>query len=258
MLLRPAEEVTIDMKTGAVNSILISLFACLLGCSGNHPRPADVPASAVWVDSTFIDCSVERQSRANRCTVWKDDTGEILADGLFVLNTSLGAADISELNYAAFGNGVIFLADARKLVHWAASARDPSNRLVDNRLRALAGNGAMRAIDCRSAATSGKADAASECALRAFADRKPFYVHFYHQGFDSFGYEGFAGDAYGNLYGVNYDSMGWTTTGWPKEAQLFDDNHIVVMPCPRPVALIKTENGQLTCVKPVPSNKFLR
>src|SRR5713226_624837 len=104
------------MKTGPVNSILISLCACSLGCSGNHPRPASVPVSAVWVDNTFIDCSVEKQSRANRCTVWKDDTGEILADGLFVLNGSHRAADTSELHYVGFGNGVILLADAQTLV----------------------------------------------------------------------------------------------------------------------------------------------
>jgi len=66
-----------------------------------HFRPASVPTSAVWVDNTFVDCSVDTQARANRCTVYKDDTGEILADGLFVLNTTYEGVDKSQLHYAA-------------------------------------------------------------------------------------------------------------------------------------------------------------
>jgi len=239
------------MRISPVNLVCLSLFACLLGCRGNHHRPANVPASAVWADSTFIDCSVEIKAGANRCTVYKDDTGEILADGLFVLNTTHSAAERSELRYAAFGNRIIYLEDARTLVQRAASERDPAKRLINDRLKALATGGKAEAIDCRSVANSGKAEAASECALRAFADRKPFYVRYYGQGIDSFGFYGFAGDANGNVYAVDYEGMGWKTTGLPKEALLLDDNHIVVAPCPKPVTLVKTENGELTCAKPV-------
>ncbi len=239
------------MKTCRVNLIFISLLVYMQGCSGHPHRPANVPRSAVWVDSTFIDCSVEKQSNANRCTVYKDDTGEILADGLFVLNTSHSAADTSELHYAAFGNRLIYLEDARTLVPWVVSERDPTNRIINDRLRALATHGAGQAIDCRKAATNGKVEELSECAVRALSDRKPFYVRFYRQGIDSFGFHGFAGDADGNVSQVDYDSMGWTRTVLPKETQLLDDNHIVVMPCPKPVTLTKTENGQLTCAHPI-------
>ena len=250
--LAPAcSEVGIDMKTCPANFLSISLLVCLQGCSGHPHRPANVPSRAVWVDGTFIDCSVETQSKANRCTVYKDDTGEILADGLFVLNTSHGAADISELHYAAFGNRIIYLEDARTLVQWVASERDPTNRVINDRLKALATHGAGQAIDCRKVATNGKAEELSECAVRAFADRKPFYVRFYRQGINSFGFYGFVGDADGNISEVDYHSTGWMGTGLPKEAQLLDDNHIVVMPCPKPVTLTKTENGQLTCAKPI-------
>src|ERR1700693_4155622 len=114
-----------------ISTVLVALLTCLLGCRQQHHRPANVPSSAVWVDGAFIDCSVEQQSKANRCTVYRDRTGEILADGLFVLNTSLREADSSELQYAAFGHRLIYLADARTLVPWAASERDPVNRTAD-------------------------------------------------------------------------------------------------------------------------------
>src|SRR5580693_5565212 len=97
------------------------LIVCLLGCKGTHSRPASVPSSAVWVDRAFVDCSVERQSSADHCTVYKDDTGEILAEGLFVLKTSHLAAEKSELNYAAFGERGIYLDDLRILVQRTAS-----------------------------------------------------------------------------------------------------------------------------------------
>jgi hypothetical protein len=117
-----------------VSAVLVVLLTCLLGCRQQYHRPANVPSSAVWVDGAFIDCSVEQQSKANRCTVYRDRTGEILADGLFVLNTSLREAHSSELRYVAFGNRLIYLADARTLVPWAASERDPVNRVMDETL----------------------------------------------------------------------------------------------------------------------------
>jgi hypothetical protein len=116
--------------------VLLGLLTGCLGCSGQHDRPANAPSSAVWVDGTFIDCSVEAQSKSNRCTVYRAGTGEILADGLFVLNTSMREAGSSDLQYAAFGNRIIYLADARKLIPWEPSERDPVHRLMfdDNHL----------------------------------------------------------------------------------------------------------------------------
>jgi len=90
------------MKTGWPQFTLLFLIVCLLGCKEMHSRPGGVPPSAVWADNVFIDCFVETHDKANRCTVYKDTTGEILADGLFVLNSSHRAADKSELHYAAF------------------------------------------------------------------------------------------------------------------------------------------------------------
>jgi len=100
--------------------------------------------------------------------VYKDDSGEILADGLFLLNTSHAAADKSELHYAAFGNGSIYLSDARKLAPWVPSGRDPTRRIINERLRAIAARGGEEVTDCKGA--DGKPGAVVDCALRAFAD----------------------------------------------------------------------------------------
>jgi hypothetical protein len=231
-----------DMKISAANSISICLLICLSGCNRFHFRPNDVPRSAVWVDGTFIECSVETRAKADRCTVYKDDTGEILADGLFLLNTSHAGADESELHYAAFGNGTIYLSDARKLVPWVPSERDPTHRIINERLRAIAAKDDTEVIDCND-----RRGSVADCAVRALAGGKPFYAKYYWQGIDSFGFTGFASDADGNVYEVDYDGMGWDGRNLPKEAQSLDGNHTFVMPCPKPVSFRKTEGGMLEC-----------
>jgi hypothetical protein len=165
-----------------------------------HSRPEGVPSSAVWVDNVFINCSVEVQAKANRCTVFKDSTGEILADGLFVLNSSRRAADSSELHYAAFGKRGIYLEDARTLMQREASLRDPSHRIMAERLKTIASRGAVEALDCNNATP--KNEVPSDCALKAFSSEQPFYVRFYLQYPDFFRYDGFARDADGNVYEV--------------------------------------------------------
>ncbi len=95
--------------------ILIALASCIFpsGCDRFHRRPENVPSSAVWIDGAFIDCTVAEHSNANRCTVFKDKTGEVLAEGLFVLDSSLGAATKADLRYAGFRDKTILLEDAR-------------------------------------------------------------------------------------------------------------------------------------------------
>ena len=240
------------MSVRWIKCIPVSLLVCLWGCKWMHARPASVPPSAVWVDNTFVDCSVETQSKANRCTVYKAETGEILADGLFVLNTSRTAAEKSELHYAAYGERGIYLEDSRILLQRSASERDPSNHIIDDRLKILASKGEAEPIHCRDASLEGQADSAAECALRAFAGRKPFYVRYYLQNPDSFRYEGFAGDAHGIVSGVEYSSGRIVVPGGlGKEWELLDGDHTLVIPCPKPITLTKAENGSITCARPV-------
>lgn len=230
----------------------MSLFALVssVGCEGMHSRPEGVPSSAVWVDNVFINCSVEVQAKANRCTVFKDSTGEILADGLFVLNSSRRAADSSELHYAAFGKKGIYLEDARTLMQREASLRDPSHRIMTERLKTIASRGAVEALDCNNATP--KNEVPSDCALKAFSSEQPFYVRFYLQYPDFFRYDGFARDADGNVYEVWFLPGNMTMTGnIPKEAQLLDGNHTIVMPCPKPIKLSKVANDMLSCARPV-------
>lgn len=226
------------------------LFACLLGCSGTHSRPESVPSSAIWVDNTFVDCSVETQSRANRCTVYKGDRGDVLADGLFVLNTSHMAAEKSELHYAAFGERGIYLDDLRILVQRTASQRDPSHRIIDERLKTLAASGAAPAVDCTNVRVPGRTDAGAECALSAFANKKPFWIRYYEPGTAWYVYSGYASTADGTVYYVFYHHGDWIGFG-DSDGKMMDDNQTFVVKCPKPTILTKTKNGALTCAQPV-------
>jgi hypothetical protein len=243
------------VKKAAATLALPLMF--LLGCSEQPKRPANVPSSAVWVDGAFIECTVKAESRANWCTVYRERTGEIIAEGLYVLNTSLSEADQSDLHYAAFGNRIIYLVDSRKLMPWLASERDPINRTMNEKLRALASEGSGEVIDCQKFAAGGGFDERSQCVTRSFTDHKPFFVRYYRKRFisilrgsDSTQFHGIAGDANGNVFVVDYDSSGWVRKYLPNDAQLFDDNRIVVRPCPKPIRFKKFID-EFTCADPI-------
>ena len=127
---------------------------------------------------------------------------------------------------------------------------EPGRNLLDEKLRSIAAHGPS--FNCGWVGTRQKPDAASDCALAAFADKKPFYVRYDLQGIDSTVSAGLAGDLSGNVYFVEYDSMGWETDGLPKGAEVTDGKHIYTEPCPRPVKLRKTQTGRLSCVPPNP------
>jgi hypothetical protein len=237
-----------EMQIDRAAISFICLLLCLSSCGFYPPRPRNVSASAVWADHTFIDCSVDKASRAYRCTVYKDDTGDILADGSFAVNNALATVDPSELHYAAYKNGTIYLADAQLLVLVSPSKRDPQIRLILDTLKNLATHGIGQAIDCGQAPDNGKVSALSNCVLSAFADRKAFHVRYDRPSFGSVRWHALAGDTNGNVFEVDYDSMGWSKHNLPDDIQLLDDGHIVVMPCPKPVVLAKANNGILSCV----------
>jgi len=124
--------------------------------------------------------------------------------------------------------------------------------LIDTKLHSLSGKGGS-ALNCGSVGIRQNPDSASDCALTAFAHKSPFYVRYNLQGIDSEVSAGLAGDAEGNVYFVEYDSMGWETDRLSKGAEVTDGKHIYVEPCPRPVTLRKTRTGRLTCTQSKPN-----
>jgi hypothetical protein len=244
------------MRTRSSALIVLTILAGLFGCNRMHARPANVPSTAVWVDNTFVDCSVEKNLGENRCTVYKDRTGEILADGFFVLSSSHAAADKSNLHYVAFGDRGIFLENADILVHRVPSLRDPSNKIIDSRLRNLVFKGSAEPVNCGSIEPVGSTDARANCAIKAFAERTPFYVRYYAQFPNSFGYKGYAGDSDGNLYRINYYS-GHEFEYGDRLGTRDDSEHMSFGECPKPAGLGKMKDGTLFCLFPVAKHPFI-
>ena len=231
------------MRICRPKSILLLFFICLSGCKTTPHRPANVPASAVSIDGVFIDCSVEETSRANRCTVYKGDSGEVQTSGLFELSGAGREAQQTELRYEAFDGHRIWLQDARALN--PVLLLEYSVPGMASQLAALAGRDAL---NCGRVTRMQKPDAASSCALKAFTNSKAFYVS-YDQRAWSGGYTvGFAGDRKGNLYFVEYMNQGWPPQPPSEGVHISDDNHIRFGTCPKPRVFFKVRNGELTCI----------
>jgi hypothetical protein len=214
------------------------VLLCSVGCErSTPPRPADVSASAVWVDNAFIECSTETEANANRCTVW-DNKGKLLDSGLFILNKDGRAATKSELQYAAFRAGRIRLEGDRFLYSVLPLERDRAE--LDRRLGLLAGNGVRTTMDCGRIAVSQDRAPASECALNALMNKRPFHVRFDLQGFEGIYVFGLVGDGSENLYAVEDSSLLADMTP-------VAGTRIVVTPCPKPVTTRITPGGILTC-----------
>jgi hypothetical protein len=235
------------MRNCRTKSAFLLASLSLLGCEATPHRPANVPASATWIDNVFINCSVEKAFRANQCTVYKGGTGEILADGLFVLRSDEPVSK-SDLRYAAFGEKGIFLEDLRILYQRTASERDPSHRLFSERLKSIASKDGTTAVDCGQVITTANIDTVTECILSAFAQKKSFFASYYQPGLAHFGYNGLAGDSTGTVYGAFYSSGETVWTGGAgKDGQIVDGNHTLILPCPKPTNLSKSKAGILTC-----------
>jgi hypothetical protein len=124
--------------------------------------------------------------------------------------------------------------------------------LLDKRLKLLAGE---TAIDCGTVGIREDASSASLCAEKSFSAKRAFVVRYRLQGIDSTAMVAIAGTNSGHVYAVHYDSMGWSSEGLGKAAQLLDGNHDVVEECPFPVQLTKTRSHRLTCFPPDPNPK---
>ena len=244
------------MKTNGKKLICWLLSIGLFGCNATVRRPSNVPISAAKVDNVFIDCSLEKIFRANQCTVYRSDTGEILADGLFVLKSGEPVNE-SELRYKAFGEKGIFLEDSETLYQQTASERDRSHRVFSTRLATIASKDGAVALDCGQMNIARDADTLTECVLSSAAHKKPFFASYYWSGIAHFGYEGLAGDSTGTLYGAFYSSGDALWTGRAgKDGQVLDGGHTMVVPCPKPTNLIRNKMGTLTCWLKVRANSL--
>jgi hypothetical protein len=112
---RFCRESAFNMRICGTKSACLLLFFCVSGCKTAPYRPANVPASAVRIDGVFIDGSIEKSSRENRCAVYKEESGEIQVLGLFALSGAGREAKETDLRYAAFDGTRIWLQDARSL-----------------------------------------------------------------------------------------------------------------------------------------------
>ena len=118
---------------------------------------------------------------------------------------------------------------------------------VRNRLAVLAGKGA---INCGYVSPRTNPKPSSECVLESFENRRPFYVLYDTQKIriDSHFIDGLAGDNSGNLYDVEFSSMGWSTEAVSGGTQLMDAGHIFVEPCSKPITLSRSIYKGLTCI----------
>lgn len=233
-----------SMRICRTKSICMLFFICLSGCKTSPHRPANVPASAVWIDGVFVDCSVKESTLANRCTVYKDSTGEVQVSGLFELSGAGREAKQAELRYMGFDGTRIWLQDARTLnpvflLEYAVPG-------MASKLVALAGRDAL---DCGRVTRNQRPNTASDCARKAFDNRKPFYVSYDQIAW--VGYTvGFARDAKENLYFVEYSNDGWRLQPPSEGVQVSDDYHIRFGACPKPTVFFKVRDGELTCIAP--------
>lgn len=210
------------------------------GCAQNPNRPFDVPASAAKVDGAFIQCSVETASLANRCTVYKDTTGDVLISGLFVLSGAGREATSADLKYAAFDGTRIYLEDARALYPVLLD----EGSAMQERLRLLAGEGAIR---CGRVGSGRKPEDEFDCARTALTSKKPFYVYYFLQTGNSIVADGFVGDPKGGLYEVRYYNIRISPLVLPQGAQLSDGGYILTYYCPNSVKVWDSHGGNLPC-----------
>ena len=76
-------------------------------------RPTEVPSDASWAGGadggSWIRCEVREARQANYCTVYHENSGDIIAEGWFVLRDTGRAAPLADLTYSAFDGYEIHL-----------------------------------------------------------------------------------------------------------------------------------------------------
>ena len=72
-------------------------------------RPSSVPSSAKWAGGpdggSYVECSIDKEHNANKCTVWNDYTGQIVESGYYRLSNQNRAATKDELRIKGADRG---------------------------------------------------------------------------------------------------------------------------------------------------------
>jgi hypothetical protein len=243
----------ITMTKIASAFLVLGFWFFLRGCQSLHARPTDVPFSAVWADGTFIDCKTS-ELRSYRCTAYNDRSGAILADGLFVSSDSSEKFGVTQLQYAGYRVNYpereILLRDGRILRLREAFERDPTNSLIDDRLKAIS-SGSGQTVDCGETTTNRPDPQVAECAKTAFRNRRPFHARYRDAGGVSHFSYGLASAGDGNLFQVVYDMRGLLNLSLPTKAQIFDENRLGLIACPSPITLSEGGGGLPGCSPPI-------
>ncbi|MGH9812717.1 MAG: hypothetical protein ACRD4T_06220 [Candidatus Acidiferrales bacterium] len=99
------------------------------------------------------------------------------------------------------------------------------------------------ATDCGRVPIRGNPEAATRCALDAFAAKRSFRVRYDLQGIDSFPAIGLAGNSDGSVTLLAFDSGGH----WRQPVYQWQ--------CPAPIVLFRSSKGRLNCFPPDPEAK---
>jgi hypothetical protein len=126
----------------------------------------------------------------------------------------------------------------RQYERWAGNA-------TDRQLRRLA---LWKAVNCGRVRLHDDPEPASYCGLKMIESKTSFYVRYDVQGLDSAGAVGLAAKSPDEVYAVRYDSLGWSDEGLGPTATVSADRHLIIESCPKPVRLLKTQSGRLTCL----------
>jgi hypothetical protein len=103
------------------------------------------------------------------------------------------------------------------------------------------------AVNCGIVPVRGNADAATNCALRAFAAHEPFRVRYKLQTMDTVMAAGVVAAPNGHLYEIIFSG------GLPTGTTDVFRQRAVVNACPDQTSLRRTPNGRVTCFGPGPS-----
>ncbi len=105
----------------------------------------------------------------------------------------------------------------------------------------------MHAVNCGTVLVRGNADAATDCALRAFEAHQPFRVRYKLQTMDTVMAAGVVAAPNGHLYEIIFSG------GLPTGTTDVFRQRAIVNACPVPASLRRTPNGRVTCFGPGPS-----